>query len=209
MSILSNTFTDPLFDKVWKVHPDRWGNGVLNLPMDEVELIAAQLKRVFMSDIKWHTMLNQSCAAHWVYEKKVPKKYWDQVDKCNEELFKIIHDIDPTIRYIRIEYNTMVQGANTHIPDIRIHFDRNWFGYDSSESKLSPNFGTHRPTARISVEHDALNYTGYQGSRPNAKPKPKFPDFFPNYDEWEKVDFFDERRTKVYESFPGNETSWR
>lgn len=200
---------DPLFGKVWEVYAARWSDGILDINKDAAEIIAGLLQQVFESDMWWGMALGKCCAAHWVYEKDVPEKYWGFTTKLNRKLVREIQKIDPGIQYIRINYDTLVQGGNTHIPSIKVEISRRWFGYDSSEAKTPPNWGTHRASARIDIAHNALNYQGYQQSKPDAKPKPKFPDFFPDYEQWGKACFFNIHHSKKYIIFPGDETDIR
>lgn len=209
MSILSNSMSDPLFKEVWEVKKWRWGNGILGLNKDIVETIAALLQQTFESDVWWGSAMGQCTAAHWVYEKTVPEKYWKLVDELNQRLVQELQKIDDGIKYVRIKYDTLIQGAGHHIPNIEVEFDYRWFGYDPAEAKIPPHNGTHISTAKIIICHDTRNYQGYQASKPDAKPIPKFANFFPDYQQWEKAGFFNIHRSKDYIIFPGDETDFR
>lgn len=209
MSVLK-TNPNPLFTHKWDVHAQGWGQGILDLNRDAVELLCLELIKVFETDEWWDKYLDQCSCAHWVYNKHVPEKYWEMTDELNRRLVEEIHKIDPFISHIMIEYSTGVQGAELHIPSIELHLDRKWFGYDSTRADVGPNWGRFYSTGKIIITYDRRKLQGYQSSLPDARPQPRFPEFFPDFNEWRKPDRFES--TKGYSKywfFPEGETGRR
>ena len=109
-----------------------------------------------------------------------------------------------------IEYSTGIQGGETHIPSIEVHFDRKWFGYDSTKANEGPRWGRFYATGALVITLDRRNIKGYQNSREDARPYPKFDDFFPDIDSWKKPGTWERNRAyEKYYYFPNGETGYR
>lgn len=168
------------------------------------------LMEMFSLDVDWDKVIGKCSCAHWVYGKHVPEEYWELVDVFNRLIVDKIRSIDSTIRYIMIEYSTGIQGGQTHIPSIEVHLDRKWFGYDATRANEGPHWGRFHARGTLVITLDRKNIQGYQNSAPDAKPYPRFKDFFPDIETWRKPDTFEHTRGyEKYYFFPNGETGYR
>lgn len=172
MSVLTVTENiDLFFKKRWDINVQRLVAGG-GYSMATFDRIRESLYGLCESDEWWDIAFGQSCAAHWVYGRGVPRKYWNQVNELNKKLTEYLHRIDPSIKYIKIVYDTMIQGNFYHLPNIRLYI---------GDHKPSPNADV---PLKINICYNHTNYEGFYGSKKDAGPKPKFADFFPDWNEF-------------------------
>lgn len=206
MSVLNiNENFDLFFDKKWDVWIQSW-----DLYGERAtKLISKNWLEHMMADGEvWDKLLDQVTAAHWVYDKDIPKWVYDIRDRLNEMIVAMVHRYNPELRYITIEYGTTLQGGDYIIPSIEICADEEWFGYDRN---LDCPWHKRHAGLNIHISHIATNYRGYQGSREDPWPTPTKTGIIPESKNWKPSCYLDNglSRNRMYAIFPAGEKFYR
>lgn len=191
MSILTideHTF-DPLFDEIWHVWPQSWDTG--DGPWNEkyIRKFSKQLMgKLFQRGGYFHDAICQAVIAVRIRDVKVPQEEFDKAKELANELVRIVRSIEPDAKYITIKYESTVSGGDRCLPGVEIRFDSEWFGKDYRTDKYGPWHERHS-TCAVHVWWDTRNVQGYQNSRPDAKPMPRYGELYPICRMWAKDRF--------------------
>lgn len=185
MSILSIDETyDPLFGKFWKVWAHGWNTGGGQHSKHYVNAINERLMHMLsLRGGYFHNAINQAVVSLCMWDRIVPDEEYAKIDELANELNAMMRQADPTIKYIVIEFQSSICGNDLCMPVVEIEFDHEWFGIDMRTDKLGPWHERHA-TCSTHIRIDESNYKGYQNSKPDALPKPKFWDLYPAVTDW-------------------------
>lgn len=206
MSVLNiNENFDLFFDKKW----DAWVQSWALYGERMTKSIANHWLEHMMADGEvWDKLLDQVTAAHWIYDKDIPKWVYDIRDRLNEMIVAMVHRYNPELRYITIEYGTTLQGGDYIMPSIVIHADTEWFGRDKN---LGNPWHERHAGINIHIDHKAINYRGYQGSRSDPWPTPTKTGIIPESKNWKPNRDWNGglSHNRMYVIFPGGEKFYR
>ena len=192
MSILNidEYIYDPLFNEIWEAWPQSWGPGSGLWGETHVRNFSSKLMGALSQRGGYfHDAICQAVVTVWIRGVIVPQEEFNKAKELAKELANIVRSIEPNAKYIRIEYESTISGGDHCLPGIRIDFDSEWFGRDYRTDKYGAWHERHS-TGTVHVWWNTKNIKGYQNSKQDARPAPRYDELYPTCRMWPKTNSF-------------------
>lgn len=166
MSVLGITDNfDLFFNKIWEVHAMNWAED-----KQAIQKITQHMMDVFVNrGDEWARLFNVSHATRQYYswDGLAPAEYVDTIETMCNSLKVVMDRVAPEYKYVKIEFIFRLQGGDVFLPTIDVMMGK---------TEFDTHFRDWAPVS-IHIGHKAINYPGYQGSRKDPLPTPKFSDY--------------------------------